>query len=113
MEAIELVTALGAQASPARTRPAERAPLRIAAVQHRWHRDAHEHAEALAAAIRLAVGEGARLVCLQELTLSRYFAVDPRGPSASGVAPEEIPGGPTYLFAARLAKETGAHIHAS
>jgi len=113
MEAIELVTALGAQASPARTRPAERAPLRIAAVQHRWHPDPHEHAEALAAAIRLAAGEGARLVCLQELTLSRYFAVDPRGPSASGVAPEELPGGPTYLFAARLAKETGAHIHAS
>ena len=31
--------------------------------------------------------EGAQLVCLQELTLSRYFAVDPRGPGASGVEP--------------------------
>ncbi len=27
--------------------------------------------------------------------------------------PEELPGGPTYSFAAAMAKETGVHIHAS
>ena len=99
--------------SPARTRAPARAPLRVAAVQHRWHADADEHERALADAIRMATGEGARLVCLQELTLSRYFAVDPAGPAALGVEPEPLPGGPTHAFAARMAAETGAHIHAS
>ncbi len=61
----------------------------------------------------MAAGEGAQLVCLQELTLSRYFAVDPGGPAAVGVEPEELPGGPTHEFAARMAAQTEAHIHAS
>jgi N-carbamoylputrescine amidase len=52
-------------------------------------------------------------VCLQELTLSRYFAVDPGGPQATGAQPEELPGGATYRFAARVARETGVYVHAS
>ena len=87
--------------------------MRIGAVQERWHPDPDEHAEALARGIRRAAAEGAELVCLQELTLSRYFAVDPRGPQAAGAVPEELPGGPTFSFAAAMAKETGAHVHAS
>jgi N-carbamoylputrescine amidase len=113
MEEIRLIVATDPPGSPARTRPPRRQPLRIAAVQQRWHRDPDEHEVALAAGIRLAVGEGARLVCLQELTLSRYFAADPVGPQAAGAEPEELPGGPTHRFAARMAAETGAHIHAS
>jgi N-carbamoylputrescine amidase len=113
MDELVLLTALGPQVSPARTRPARRAPFRIAAVQHRWHADPAEHTRALAAGIELAAGEGAELVCLQELTLSRYFAVDPAGPEAAGIEPEELPGGPTYTFAARMARETGVHVHAS
>ena len=108
-----LVTALGPQVSPARTRAPRRRPLRIAAVQQRWHADPEEHAAALEAGVRLAAEQGAEIVCLQELTLSRYFAVDPAGPSALGVQPEELPGGPTYAFAARMASETGANVHAS
>jgi N-carbamoylputrescine amidase len=50
---------------------------------------------------------------LQELTLSRYFAVDPAGPAAGGVEPEDLPGGPTYSFAADVASATGVHVHAS
>ena len=99
--------------SPARKRQPTRPPLRVAAVQERWHPDAAEHAAALAAAIRLAAAEGARLVCLQELTLSRYFAVDPSGPAAAGVEPEALPGGPTHRFAAEMAGATGAYVHAS
>ncbi len=99
--------------SHARTRPAQRAHFRIAAVQERWHPDPEEHRAALAAAVRLAAAEGARLICLQELTLSRYFAVDPAGPDASGAAPEELPGGPTHRFAAELAADTGVPVHAS
>ncbi len=113
MEQIRLIAAPAVQQSPARTRPPRRAPFRIAAVQERWHPDPGEHEGALEAGIRLAAGEGARLVCLQELTLSRYFAVDPAGPAAAGVEPEELPGGATHRFAARMAGETGVHVHAS
>lgn len=113
MEEPRLILATEPPDSPARTRAPQRRPFRIGAVQHRWHPDPAEHEEALAAAIRNAAAEGARLVCLQELTLSRYFAVDPGGPEAAGAVPEELPGGPTHAFAARLAAETGAHVHAS
>src|SRR5271168_703339 len=110
---VVLVTALGPHVSLARTRPPRRAPFRIGAVQQRWHPDPEEHTGALEAGIRLAAAQGAELVCLQELTLSRYFATDPAGPQAAGVEPEELPGGPTYSFAARMARETGAHVLAS
>ncbi|MCW3018033.1 MAG: Nitrilase/cyanide hydratase and apolipoprotein N-acyltransferase, partial [Solirubrobacterales bacterium] len=50
---------------------------------------------------------------LQELTLSRYFGVDPGGPQAAGVEAEELPGGSTHRFAARMARETGMYVHAS
>jgi N-carbamoylputrescine amidase len=113
MGEIRLIRAPGLQGSPARTRPPRRAPLRIAAVQERWHPDPDEHAEALAAGIRVAAREGARLVCLQELTLSRYFAVDPAGPAAAGAVAEALAGGPTHTFAASMARETGMHVHAS
>jgi N-carbamoylputrescine amidase len=113
MDEIRLIRAAEPPESLARTRPSQRPPFRVAAVQHRWHPDPAEHEEALAQGIRLAAGEGAQLVCLQELTLSRYFAVDPAGPQAAGAEPEELPGGPTFRFAARMAAETGAHVHAS
>ena len=113
MEEPRLILAGDPPASPARTRPPGRAPFRIAAVQHRWHSDPAEHRAALGAAINLAAEQGARLVCLQELTLSRYFAVEPGGPRAVGAEPEELPGGPTHRFAAEMAAATGAHVHAS
>jgi len=107
------IASSGPHVSLARTRPPDRGPLRIGLVQERWHPDAGEHEAALADGIRRAAEQGAELVCLQELTLSRYFAVDPGGPEAAGAEPEPLPGGPTYRFAAKLAAETGAHIHAS
>ncbi len=113
MSEIRVIAAPGVEDSPARTRPPRRAPFRIAAVQERWRPEPAEHREALATGVRLAAAEGARLICLQELTLSRYFAVDPAGPQAVGAEPEELSGGPTHSFAAELAAETGAHIHAS
>jgi N-carbamoylputrescine amidase len=100
--------------SPARTRPADRAPVRVGAVQHRWHPDPDEHQAALRAGIRLAAEQGARIVCLQELTLSPYFAITPAGPGAgSGAYPEDLETGPTFAFASRLAAETGVHVHTS
>jgi N-carbamoylputrescine amidase len=109
----QLIAAPAPLPSPARTRPPRRRPLRVAAVQERWHEDPAEHAEALAAGIARAAHAGARLVCLPELTLSRYFAADPGGPRAAGIEPEELPGGPTHRFAASMAAQTGAYVHAS
>jgi N-carbamoylputrescine amidase len=113
MAAPQLITHFGPTDSPARTRPAERPPFRLGAVQERWHADPAEHREALSAGVALAAAEGARLVCLQELTLSPYFAVDPAGAAAGGVEPEQLPGGPTHELAAALAAEHGVHVHAS
>jgi N-carbamoylputrescine amidase len=110
---IPVIAAERPQLSPARKLAPERRPFTIAAVQERWRPDPDEHAAALAEGIRRAAAAGAELVCLQELTLSRYFAVDPRGPLAAGAEPEELPGGPTYSFAAAMAAETQVHVHAS
>ena len=109
----KLLTAYPPPPSPARTRPTSRAPLRIGLVQERWHPDPAEHEAALRDGILLAAEEGARIVCLQELTLSPYFAITPDGPAAAGAAPEELDGGPTVTFAARCAAQSGAHVHAS
>jgi N-carbamoylputrescine amidase len=113
VEPIDLVTAFDPPDSPARVKPPEREPFRIALVQHRWHPDPGEHEAALAEGIRLAAEQGARLVCLQELTLSPYFAVVPDAGEEAAARAEDIPDGPTTAFAARLAAETGAHVHAS
>ena len=61
----------------------------------------------------MAAGAGARLVCLQELTLSPYFAVSSRGPGPGWVEPEPLHGGPTYELLADLAAQTGALVHGS
>jgi N-carbamoylputrescine amidase len=113
VDEIRLIRAEPPPPSPARTRPPSRPPFRIAAVQHRWRPDRGEHETALNEAIRVAAAEGAQLVCLQELTLSRYFAVDPAGPEAAGAEPEKLPGGPTFEFAARMAAAHGVPVHAS
>ncbi len=104
-------------ASPARVEPSTRPPVRIAAVQERWHPDPAGHRTAIAEGVRIAAGEGATVVCLMELTLSPYFAVDPAGPGATvlGVRPEPepLPGGPTFDLAATLAATHGIAVHAS
>jgi N-carbamoylputrescine amidase len=110
---IPLIVASDPQSSPARTRAPRRERFRIGAVQERWHPDPEEHRAALGAGIRRAADAGAQLVCLQELTLSRYFAADPAGPESAGIEAEELPGGPTYRFAAAIAREAGVHVHAS
>ena len=110
---MQVLTALRPPPSPARTRPPERSPLRVAAVQHRWHPDRDEHTTELASGVALAAEQGARIVCLQELTLSAYFAVTEGGPAAVGVEPEPLPGGPTFTFAAECAQRHGVFVHAS
>jgi len=94
------------------TEPA-RPPFRIGAVQHRWHPDPDEHEAALAEGILAAAQRGARLVCLQELTLSPYFAITADGVEAARDRAEAIPDGPTTRFAARMATEAGCYVHSS
>ncbi len=109
-----LVTATGTvPGSPARVHPPTREPWRVGLVQHRWHPDPAEHRAALTTGVQIAAAEGAGLVCLQELTLSPYFAITPDGPTAAGAAPERLPGGPTYEFTAGLASAVGVPVHAS
>ena len=117
-DGVRLVTNVGSPLSSyARVDPPTRSPLRIGLVQQQWRRDPAAHEDAIADGVRMAAAAGARLVCLMELTLSPYFAVDPNGPGSSvlgvRIEPEPLPGGPTHLLAARLAAETGVAIHAS
>lgn len=110
----ELITAIdGTPPSPARVHEPRRRPLRVGAVQQQWYPDAEQHRASLAAGVALAAGHGAQLVCLQELTLSPYFAITADGPAAAGAAPEPLRGGPTHALAAALAAEHGIHVHAS
>jgi N-carbamoylputrescine amidase len=107
---IELITAYDVPPSPARVDPPTRPPFRIGAVQHRWDPDPRMHRANLAEGIARAAAEGAQLVCLQELTLSPYFAIVPDGPKD---AAEDIPDGPTTTFAREQAAAHGCHVHAS
>lgn len=97
--------------SPARSEPPQRGLLRIGAVQSHWQPDPQAHLEHLAEGIRLAAANGAQVVCLQELTLSPYFALQPDFDYPPYL--ESIPSGPTVRFAQSMAAETGATIHAS
>jgi len=109
-----LITAIDAvPRSLARVEAPTRPPFRIGAVQEAWHPGAGEHAAALERGIAMAAGEGARLVCLQELTLSPYFAIVPDALEEAASMAEPIPGGPTTELAARAAREHGIHVHAS
>jgi N-carbamoylputrescine amidase len=110
----KLITAIGSPPpSLARVEAPTRQPFRIGAVQERWHADPEEHAAALEHGIAMAAGEGARLVALQELTLSPYFAIVEDAQEDARARMEPIPGGPTTELAARAAREHGIHVHAS
>jgi N-carbamoylputrescine amidase len=106
-------TAFAVPASPARVHAPTRRPFRLGLVQLAWHPDPEVHDAAVAEGIRAAAAEGARLVCLPELTRSRYFAVEPRDARHPAGEPEPLPGGPTYDLAAREARATGVYVHAS
>lgn len=110
----EIIEATGpVPESLARVEESGRAPFRIGAVQQAWNPDPEAHLEALAEGITIAADKGAELVCLQELTLSPYFAVTPDKVDEAAAMAEEIETGPTTAFAKRMAGETGAHVHAS
>ncbi|HEY8814187.1 MAG TPA: nitrilase-related carbon-nitrogen hydrolase [Candidatus Dormibacteraeota bacterium] len=108
-----LVKALSAPDSPARRSAPVRGTFRIGAVQERWHKEAAEHEAALWAGIEIAASEGARLVCLQELTMSPYFAVRSDAKAYALTRLETVPDGATTDFARRAARKFGVHVQAS
>lgn len=98
--------------SLSRVKQPTRNPLRVALVQTKWHPDEAEHKAVLMEGIRQASESGAKIVFLQELTLSRYPAdAKPEG-TPSKIA-EPLEGGKTHEFAADAAKKFGVIIHAS
>jgi N-carbamoylputrescine amidase len=110
----ELIEATGSvPESPARVEQPRREPYRVGAVQQAWHPDRETHVASLEEGIRIAATAGAEIVCLQELTLSPYFAVTEDRVNEAAAFAEDIPGGPTTALASKMAAETGAYVHAS
>ncbi len=92
---------------------AEPKVLRVGAVQCAWHPDAAHHTAVLREGVGLAVQNGARVVLLQELTLSPYFCFDPDVPDALARFGEDVDAGPTVTLARELAAAHGVFVHAS
>jgi N-carbamoylputrescine amidase len=110
----ELVTRIDEPlASPARVEPPELPTIRVGAVQCAWSADRAKHLDVLERGIGLAAGRGARLVCLQELTLSPYFAVDADLEDALERFGEDVESGPTASFVREMARRYGVAVHAS
>ena len=106
------VTVANAAPSQSRVKPAERAPIRVGLVQTKWHNNALEHVAKLNEGIKLAAQNGAQIVCLQELTLSRYPADQLPAATPNAIA-EQLEGGPTHVFAAAAARANNVYVHAS
>ena len=80
----------------------------IGLVQQRWQRDPRQHTAALHAGVMLAADQGAQLVCLQELTLHRYFG-DVKDKAIFDLA-EPLASGPTSQLCSRMAQDAGVHV---
>ena len=97
--------------SLSRVKPATREAVRVGLVQMHWEADQNLHRANLNKGIELAAKAGAKLVCLPELTLSRYPA-DSKPTGVPSAIAEELDG-PTMAFAKAAAENYGVHVHAS
>ncbi|MBO0863889.1 MAG: hydrolase [Mycobacterium sp.] len=95
-----------------RSTPAQRPPLRVGLVQHCWRADREELCRVLADAVSRAAAAGARIVFMPELTLYRYPGDSP-APSPPAAAAEDIRNGPTFAFAAEVARANGVFVQSS
>ena len=105
------LTQVPALPSLSRVKPATREAVRVGLVQMHWEADQNLHLANLNKGIELAAKAGAKLVCLPELTLSRYPADNKPTGVPSAIA-EELDG-PTMAFAQAAAEKYGVHVHAS
>lgn len=106
------LTVANAPESLSRVKTPTRAPLRVGLVQTKWHPDPIEHEKVLLEGIGQAAKAGAKIVFLQELTLSRYPA-DSKPEGVPSKIAEPLTTGKTHTFAAKAAKEFGVYVHAS
>jgi N-carbamoylputrescine amidase len=98
--------------SLSRVKPAERSSIKVALVQMHWQADAAAHKANLFRAIETAAKAGAQVVCLPELTLSRYMA-DQMPTGTPNELAEDLETGPTLEFARLAAIENKVFVHAS
>lgn len=88
--------------------PTSKKKLTVGLVQQQWYPNADEHKKHLQAGIAEAAEKGARLICLQELTLSPYYC------SRAEVKPDEfiedIETGPSLGFAREMANKYNVFI---
>ncbi|MDG1817774.1 MAG: nitrilase-related carbon-nitrogen hydrolase [Aquiluna sp.] len=106
------ITKVAAPESLSRTRNQERGTVVVAAIQMHFEKDPHQHQSLLAEAISAAAAEGAQVVFLPELTLSRYPA-DTLPVGTPNESAEDLLTGPTFRFAAEQALKHGVFVHAS
>ena len=79
--------------------------VRAALIQTKWTGDKQSMIEANVALAREAAGQGAKIVCLQELFYGPYFCQVQDSEYFSYT--ESVPGGPTTELMCDLARETG------
>lgn len=85
--------------------------IKVGLVQERWNANQNDHKASLARGVSLAAQQGAKVVCLQELTLSPYFCT--RSTVDGTVFMEDVHAGPTYEFISQEAKKNRVFITAS
>lgn len=85
--------------------------LKVALVQEQWHENPKEHQKKLSLGIQTAAQQGAKLVCLQELTLSPYFCT--RSDVDFTPFMEDLHCGPTAQFVSQAAETHNICITAS
>jgi len=88
-------------------------PFCVGLVQTKWHENAEEHLSILEDGIKTATESGARVVFLQELTLSRYPADKKPEEGKADATAESLEDGPTFTFISRMAKQYSVAVHAS
>jgi N-carbamoylputrescine amidase len=106
------ITRAKALPSLSRTRPPERQVITVAALQFAWKEDAAEHQLQIENAVKAAKQEGAQIVFLPELTLSRYPA-DTLPTGTPNQTAEDLNTGPTANLLRRLAIENQIVVHGS
>ena len=85
--------------------------LTVGLVQEQWIEDSIKHQANLADKIKEAASRGAKLVCLQELSLSPYFCT--RFDVDGSLYQEDLHQGPTARFVSELSKKYEISITAS
>jgi N-carbamoylputrescine amidase len=85
--------------------------LIVGLVQEQWIEDSIKHQANLADKVKEAASHGAKLVCLQELTLSPYFCT--RFDVDGSLYQEDLHQGPTARFVSELSKQYEISITAS